>query len=399
MKEKSKKVVLAYSGGLDTSFCIAYLKDHDFEIHAVFVDTYGEHDSYNEELLKKRALELGAKSFKKIKALESFYQRVIRFLIFGNVLKNNTYPLSVSAERITQAFFLQLQAKKIGAKYIAHGCTGAGNDQIRFDTAFQILAPELNIIAPIRSNNFSRKEEIKYLNSKGIGINWEKAKYSVNQGLWGTTIGGDQTLTSHQPLPEEAFSVMELDKKPQELELSLVKGELLAINGKEKKPHDLIKDLNILCREYGIGRNLHVGDTILGIKGRVGFEAGGPLLLIKAHHLLEKHTLSKWQLFQKDQLSLFYGMMIHEGNFWDPVNRDIEAFLIQSQRKVTGKVFCKLFPKGFELQGIKSKHDLMKHHMGAYGEKNSGWSAQDSEGFIKITSLSNKIYQTVNHSL
>ncbi|MCY4160367.1 MAG: argininosuccinate synthase [Flavobacteriaceae bacterium] len=397
MKKKKKKIVLAYSGGLDTSFCIAYLNDHDFEVHAVSIDTYGEFDSETEGNLKKRALDLGAASFVKLKALSHFYDNIIRFLIFGNVLKNNSYPLSVSAERITQAFFLQSHAKKIGAKYIAHGCTGAGNDQIRFDTAFQILAPELKIIAPIRATNFSRKDEINFLKSKGVDLLWKKAQYSVNEGLWGTTIGGSQTLTSHQPLPEEAFSKMDPHKEPQELELSFEKGELTAINGSKKEPYELIMGLNNLCRDYGIGRDIHVGDTILGIKGRVGFEAGGPLLLIKAHHLLEKHTLSKWQLFQKDQLSQFYGMMIHEGNYWDPVNRDIEAFLIQSQRFVTGKVFCKLQPKQFDLQGIKSKHDLMKHCMGAYGEKNLGWTATDSKGFINITSLSNKIHQKINH--
>lgn len=396
MKKNKKKIVLAYSGGLDTSFCITYLNDKHFEVHTVFVDTYGGFDSHKENLLHKRALDLGAKSFKKIDALTDFYDRIIRFLIFGNVLKNNTYPLSVSAERIIQAIYIQYHAKKIGAKYIAHGCTGAGNDQIRFDSAFQILAPELKIIAPIRSNNFSRKDEIRYLKSKGVDIDWKKARYSINQGIWGTTIGGAETLTSHQPLPENAFSAINTDQESQNLEIYFEKGQIAAIDGREDDPVELIKQLNAICRKFGIGRDIHVGDTILGIKGRVGFEAGGPLLLIKAHHLLEKHTLSKWQLYQKEQLAQFYGMMLHEGNYWDPVNRDIEAFFIQNQQFVTGKVFCMLFTQRFEIQSIKSKHDLMKHHMGAYGEKNIGWSAKDAEGFINITSLSNKIYQKIN---
>ncbi len=397
MKKSNKKVVLAYSGGLDTSYCISYLTDQEYQVHAVFVDTNGNLDFHKEDQLRQRALKLGAKTFKKLNALKSFYHRIIRFLIYGNVLKNKTYPLSVSAERIIQADYILSYTKRIGAQYIAHGCTGAGNDQIRFDSIFQILAPQITIIAPIRSQNLSRKDEIQFLKSKGINIHWEKAQYSVNEGLWGTTIGGAETLTSHEPLPESAYSIINTKKREtQHLEISFKQGQIVELDGAKGDSVVLIKQLNAICKKFGIGRDIHVGDTIIGIKGRVGFEAGGPLLLIKAHELLEKHTLSKWQLFQKNQLSQFYGMMLHEGNYWDPVNRDIEAFFIQSQQFVTGKVFCRLHLKQFELQGIKSKHDLMKHNMGAYGEKNLGWSSDHIEGFIKISSLSNKIYHTIN---
>ena len=390
------KIVLAYSGGLDTSYCIKYLEEKDYEVYAVYVDTSGDFDTKKFKQFGKRALELGAATFEKLIALDSFYNQIIRFLIYGNILKNNTYPLSVSAERVIQADQIVAYAKKIGAKYIAHGCTGAGNDQIRFDTIFNILAPEIKIIAPIRTNNLTRKEEIAYLKKRGVHLNWEKAQYSVNRGLWGTTIGGSETLTSNQPLPPSAYPSIPIKTDSLNLKIDFHKGELRAIDGQEDHPTKLIQQINRVCNQYAIGRDIHVGDTIIGIKGRVGFEAGGPLLLIKAHHLLEKHTLSKWQQFQKEQLAQFYGMLLHEGNYWDPVMRDIEAFLSQSQKAVSGTIFCTLFPQRFELLGVESPSDLMQHSLGNYGEQNTGWEAKDVEGFIKISSLSNKIFHEIH---
>jgi len=391
-----KKVVIAYSGGLDTSYCAKYLSEEEnFEVHAVSVNTGG----FSEEEIKnigENAKKIGATSYKNIDAISSFYKKVVKYLIFGNVLKNDTYPLSVSAERIIQAIEIVNYAKKIGAGYIAHGSTGAGNDQVRFDMIFQIIAPEIKIITPIRDNQLSRQEEIEYLKSKGVEMNWEKAKYSVNKGLWGTSVGGAETLTSEKALPGEAYPSQLSEKEPSQLKLSFTKGELSAIDGKENLPEKNIEILENIASKYAIGRDIHVGDTIIGIKGRVGFEAAAALITIKAHHLLEKHTLSKWQLQHKDYTSNWYGMHLHEGLYLDPVMRDFEAQLQSSQDKVTGDVFVTLQPYRFTLDGIKSPNDLMNSSFGNYGEENKAWTADDAKGFIKILSNAGKIYQHVN---
>ena len=391
-----KKVVIAYSGGLDTSFCAKYLSaDQGFEVHAVSVNTGG----FTENDIKKieqNAYTLGAESYKCIDAVSMFYKKVVRYLIYGNVLKNNTYPLSVSAERIIQAIEIVSYAKRIGAKFIAHGSTGAGNDQVRFDMIFQTLAPEIEIITPIRDLKLSRQEEIEYLKSKGVDLSWEKAKYSINKGLWGTSIGGVETLTSHQPLPENAYPSQLEKQEPEKVKLSFEKGELIAINYVKDSSENNIQKLNELAAKYAIGRDIHVGDTIVGIKGRVGFEASAALITIKAHHLLEKHTLTKWQLQHKEYLSSFYGMHLHEGQYLDPVMRDIESFLTSSQDKVSGDVTVTLMPYHFALDGISSKHDLMSAKFGSYGEENKGWTADEAKGFIKILGNQNKIYQQVN---
>ena len=395
MKNKDK-LVLAYSGGLDTSYCAVHLsQDLGYEVHAISVNTGGF--SKNEiESIESKAYQMGVTFYKNIEATEKFFEKVVKYLIFGNVLKNNTYPLSVSAERIIQAIEIVEYAKSINAKYIAHGSTGAGNDQVRFDMIFQILAPEIQIITPIRDQKLSRQEEISYLNSKGIDLSWNKAKYSINKGLWGTSIGGDETLTSHLALPEEAYP-SSLEKKDQTLvTLSFLKGKLVAINGIENKPVKNIQILNELASDYAIGRDIHVGDTIVGIKGRVGFEAPAALIIIKAHHLLEKHTLSKWQLQHKDNLANFYGMHLHEGQYLDPMMRDIEAFFESSQKRVTGDVSVVLKPYHFTLEGISSSYDLMKSEFGSYGEMNTSWTADDAKGFIKISANQNKIIQSVN---
>jgi len=391
-----KKVVIAYSGGLDTSYCAKYLSEEEgFEVHAVSVNTGG----FSEEEIKNigdNAKKIGASSYKNIEAISSFYQKVVKYLIFGNVLKNDTYPLSVSAERIIQAIEIVNYAKKVGASYIAHGSTGAGNDQVRFDMIFQIIAPQMKIITPIRDKQLSRQEEIEYLKSKGVKMNWEKAKYSVNKGLWGTSVGGAETLTSEKALPEEAYPSQLKEKEPKQVKLSFTKGELTAINGKENAPEKNIEILENIASKYAIGRDIHVGDTIIGIKGRVGFEAAAALITIKAHHLLEKHTLSKWQLQHKDYTSNWYGMHLHEGLYLDPVMRDFEAQLQSSQEKVSGDVFVTLQPYRFTLDGIKSPNDLMSSSFGNYGEENKAWTADDAKGFIKILSNSGKIYQHVN---
>ena len=394
-----KKLVIAYSGGLDTSYCAVKLsKENDFEVHAVSVNTGG----FTEKeitVIEKNAYKMGVSTYKNIDDVATFYQKVIKYLVFGNVLKNNTYPLSVSAERIIQAIEIVNYAKSIGATHIAHGSTGAGNDQVRFDMIFQTLAPEIEIVTPIRDQQISRQEEIAYLKSNGIDMSWEKAKYSINKGLWGTSVGGDETLTSKKPLPEQAYP-SQLEKTGEEtVVLTFDKGEFIAINGTVNNPQKNIKKLNELASAYAIGRDIHVGDTIVGLKGRVGFEAAAALIVIKAHHLLEKHTLTKWQLQHKDYLANFYGMHLHEGQYLDPVMRNMEAFLESSQRQVSGTVSVTLKPYHFTLNGISSKHDLMNAKFGSYGELNTGWTADEAKGFIKIFGNQNKIYQQVNEKV
>ncbi|SHJ28778.1 argininosuccinate synthase [Arenibacter nanhaiticus] len=393
-----KKLVLAYSGGLDTSYCAKYLsKDKGFEVHAVSVNT-GGFSKEEIDTIHQKALELGATSYTSIDAVQTFYDKVVKYLIFGNVLKNNTYPLSVSAERIVQAIEIVNYAKKVGAKYIAHGSTGAGNDQVRFDMIFQIIAPEIEIITPIRDNQLSREVEIAYLKENGVDYPWEKAKYSINRGLWGTSVGGDETLTSHKSLPDNAYPSQLQETEAQQLKLTFNKGELIAIDGENDIPVNNIIKLEAIASKYAIGRDIHVGDTIIGIKGRVGFEAPASLIIIKAHHLLEKHTLTKWQQFQKEQQGNFYGMLLHEGNYLDEVMRNIEAFLTDTQKNVSGDVYVTLHPYRFELNGIDSSHDLMNASFGSYGEMNKGWTADDAKGFIKILSNSGKIYNHVNQN-
>lgn len=394
-----KKVVLAYSGGLDTSYCAKHLSsDEGFEVHAVSVNTGGFTDDEIKGI-EEKAYSLGVKSYLNINAVTLFYQKVVKYLIYGNILKNNTYPLSVSAERIIQAIEIVSYAKKIGAQYIAHGSTGAGNDQVRFDMIFQILAPEIEIITPIRDLQLSRQSEIDYLKDKGIDIPWEKAKYSINKGLWGTSIGGEETLTSNLPLPEEAYPSQLQRTGSEKIKLSFEKGELTAINYVKSSPEENIQILNEIASKYAIGRDMHVGDTIIGIKGRVGFEAAAPLIIIKAHHLLEKHVLTKWQQHHKEYLANWYGTMLHEGQYLDEVMRNIEAFLSDSQNNVNGDVVVTLHPYRFSLDGITSSNDLMNADIASYGEMNKGWSADDAKGFIKILSNQNKIFNQVNNSL
>jgi argininosuccinate synthase len=389
-----KKIVLAYSGGLDTSYCAAYLSNQQYEVHAVCVNT-GGFDAQELAHNEKTAKQLGVKSYTTIEATEDYYQQVIKYLIFGNVLKNNCYPLSVSSERIVQAIAIANFAKKIGASHLAHGSTGAGNDQVRFDMIFQTLAPELTIITPIRDLQLTRQEEIDYLKKQGIHLSWNKAQYSINKGLWGTSIGGKETLNSRDPLPEEAYTPVSYAHKKTTVTLSFENGELSAIDQVRGNSIDNIKKLNSLALSYGIGRDIHVGDTIVGLKGRVGFEAPAAVLIIRAHHQLEKHVLSKWQLQHKDQLANYYGMHLHEGDYLDPVMRDLEAFLTHSQQRVTGEVYLELHPYRFTVNGISSPFDLMNSRYGIYGEMNTLWTAEEAKGFIKINANQHKIHQQV----
>jgi argininosuccinate synthase len=394
---QKKKVVLAFSGGLDTTFCAIYLREEkDYEVHALTVNTGGFSD---EEIAKieAHAKALGVTSFRAVDARNDYYRDVIKYLIFGNVLKNNTYPLSVSAERIVQAIATARYASELGAEAVAHGSTGAGNDQVRFDMVFQIIAPGVEVITPIRDLRLSREAEIDYLKKHNVAMNFEKAVYSINKGIWGTSVGGRETLTSGGSLPESAYPTQLTKETPEQLTLTFDKGELKGVNDTQyDNPVDAIQALQAIASPYAIGRDIHVGDTIIGIKGRVGFEAAAPLIIIKAHHLLEKHTLTKWQLYWKDQMAAWYGNWLHEGQYFDPVMRDIEAFMASTQGFVSGKVFVTLLPYRFELTGIESEHDLMSAKFGSYGEMNKTWTGDDVKGFTKIFGNQTGIYFQVN---
>lgn len=390
------KVVLAFSGGLDTSFCVKYLsEDRGFDVYSVLVDTGG----FSEEDLKsieQNAYSLGVKKHTTIDKTEAYYSECIKYLIFGNILKNNTYPLSVSAERIFQAVAVAEYAREIGANAIAHGSTGAGNDQVRFDMAFRIIAPDAEIITPIRDLKLSREAEIEYLIKKGVERPWHKSTYSINKGLWGTSVGGKETLTSDQYLPEEAWPTPVSKTEPERISLQFEKGEVIGLNDTiYDSPVQVIQQLTEIAQPFGIGRDIHVGDTIIGIKGRVGFEAAAPIILIKAHHTLEKHVLTEQQLYWKEQLANWYGTLLHKGQFIEPVMRNIETFLTDTQKHVTGKVFVYLAPHRFHIEGITSPYDLMSPVFGSYGEMNNAWSGEDVKGFSKIASNQNVIYEKI----
>ena len=394
-----KKVVLAYSGGLDTTFCALHLsKDLGHEIHAVLVNT-GGFSAKELQDIEQRAHTLGVASFRILDVVQDYYQSVIRFLVYGNVLKNDTYPLSVSAERIVQAKSIAEYAKSIGAQAVAHGSTGAGNDQVRFDMIFQILAPEVEIITHIRDLKLSRQEEIDYLKKHGVSMNFEKAAYSVNKGIWGTSVGGKETLTSSEFLPEEAWPTPVTEHDPKEVKLTFVQGQITGVDGiSYSSSVDAILKLQSLAAPFGIGRDIHVGDTIIGIKGRVGFEAAAPVILIKAHQLLEKHTLTKWQAYWKKQVAEFYGNHLHEGHFLDPVMRNFETFLESTQEQVSGEVSVLLQPYRFTLLGITSDHDLMSAKFGSYGEMNKGYTGEDVKGFTRILGNQTAIFHKVKNS-
>lgn len=395
----SKKVVLGFSGGLDTTYCVKYLtEEKEYEVHSIIVNT-GGFTADEQKKVEAHAYKLGVKSHTTVNAVKSYYDKIIKYLIFGNVLKNNTYPLSVSAERLSQAVFIAEHVQHLNADIVAHGSTGAGNDQVRFDMIFNIMIPGVEICTPIRDLKLSREEEIAYLKSKSVEMNFEKSMYSINKGLWGTSVGGKETLNSKGMLPEEAWPTQVTESNTKPVELEFVKGELVAIDGeKYAHPSEAIQKLQSIAGPFGIGRDIHVGDTIIGIKGRVGFEAAAPMVILKAHHALEKHVLTKWQLNWKDQLALFYGNWLHEGQILDPVMRDIEVFFQNSQENVTGKVFVDLMPYRFQITGIESDYDLMSSKFGKYGEMNTGWTGEDVRGFSKIFGNQTMIYNAVKQT-
>jgi argininosuccinate synthase len=400
MKAENKKkstVLLAFSGGLDTTYCAIYLaNEKNLEVHTAILNTGG----FSKDELKrieKHAYALGVKKHYTLDETDTYYKECIRFLVYGNVLRGGVYPLSVSAERVFQSKAIALLAKKIKADYIAHGSTGAGNDQVRFDVIFNILVSGIKILTPIRELKLSREEEIAYLKKHGVKMNFEKALYSINKGLWGTSVGGRETLTSDKSLPEEAFPTQLTKKKEEELELGFEKGELISVNGKKySNPVNAIQKVQEIAAPFAIGRDIHIGDTIIGIKGRVGFEAPAPLIILKAHATLEKHVLTKWQSHWKEQMGNWYGMMLHEGQFLDPVMRDVEVFLESTQKSVTGTVKVMLAPYRFSIIGITSKYDLMSSKFGKYGEMNTAWSGEDVRGFSKIVSNQTMIWKKVN---
>lgn len=393
MKEK---VLLAFSGGLDTSFCVKYLsEDKGYEVYTAIANTGG----FNSEELKQieeRAYQLGSKKHYTLDVTNEYYEKSIKYMVFGNVLRNGTYPISVSSERIFQAMAIINCAKELGADYVAHGSTGAGNDQVRFDLTFEILAPEIKILTPTRDMVLTREYEIDYLKKHGFVANFKQMEYSINAGLWGTSIGGKETLKSNLTLPENAYPKQVQKQEEEEISISFDKGEIVAVNG--EKFSDKIAAINKveeLGSAFGIGRDMHIGDTIIGIKGRVGFEAAGALLIINAHKMLEKHTLTKWQQYWKDQLGTWYGMFLHEAQYLEPVMRDIEKFLENSQQNVTGTVTIKLRPYSYTLVGVESNFDLMKTDFGEYGEVNKAWTSDDVKGFTKILGNQMKIYHNV----
>ena len=391
-----KKVVLAFSGGLDTSFCVKYLSEEQgYEVYTAIANTGGFSD---EELarIEERALQLGAVKHATLSIEEEYYAKSIRYMVYGNILRNGTYPSSVSSERIFQAIAIIEYAKSIGADAVAHGSTGAGNDQVRFDLTFQILAPEIEIITPTRDMTLTREYEIDYLRKHGFEADFKKLEYSINKGLWGTSIGGKETLHSEQTLPEEAYPSQVVRTDEETLKLTFEAGELTAVNGVAYADRvEAIRAVEAIGSQFGIGRDMHIGDTIIGIKGRVGFEAAGPMLIIAAHKMLEKHTLTKWQLYWKEQVATWYGMFLHEAQYLEPVMRDIEAMLSSSQRNVSGTVEITLRPRSYTLVGVDSPFDLMKTDFGEYGEVNKAWTADDVKGFTKILGNQIKIFHNV----
>lgn len=395
MKEK---VLLAFSGGLDTSFCAMYLaQDKGYEVHTAVANTGGFDEKELKEI-ESKAMRLGAKTHTTLDITQEYYDKSIKYMVFGNVLRNGTYPISVSSERIFQAIAIINYAKQINVDYVAHGSTGAGNDQVRFDLTFDVLAPDIKILTPTRDMVLTREYEINYLKNHGFEADFARMEYSINKGLWGTSIGGKETLKSDQTLPDDAYPSQVKKSGEETITISFEKGEISAINGeKDSNKVHLINKLEAIANQYGIGRDMHIGDTIIGIKGRVGFEAAAPILIINAHKMLEKHTLTKWQQYWKDQLGNWYGMFLHEAQYLEPVMRDIEKFLESSQQHVTGDVIITLRPLGYTLVGVESPYDLMKTDFGEYGEVNRAWSADDVKGFTKILGNQMKIYHHIKN--
>jgi argininosuccinate synthase len=393
---KKERVLLALSGGLDTSFCAVYLsKEKHMEVHSAIVNTGGFQEEELDQI-ESHAEKLGIVTHQVLDITADYYNRCLRYMIFGNVLRNRSYPLSVSSERTFQAIALVQHAKKNGYRYIAHGSTAAGNDQVRFDLVMQVLAPEIEIITPIRELSISREDEIAYLRKEGVPMNWDKVEYSINQGIWGTSVGGKETLSSHEELPEKAYP-KQVEKEGSELvSIGFEEGEPVSLNGKPYEPLVVIRELEKLAAPWGIGRDVHVGDTIIGIKGRVGFQAAAARILIDAHLALEKHVLTRWQLHWKEQIGQWYGMFVHEAQYLEPVMRDLEKFMDSTQKTVTGEVSLRLRPYSYSVTGVKTPHDLMNASFASYGEMNRAWTAEEVDGFTRILGTQQRIWYAVN---
>ncbi|MDQ2069587.1 argininosuccinate synthase [Natronospira bacteriovora] len=387
------KIVLAYSGGLDTTYCALWLKEQGWEVHTVTVDT-GGFDAAELARIEAAARHADVAGHSVIDARRPLFDRFLRYLIYGNVLRGASYPLCVSAERACQAEAVARHALAIGADALAHGSTGAGNDQIRFDVAFQVLAPGLAVITPIRDQGLSREQEVAYLARHGVVIPPATGRYSVNAGLWGTTVGGAETLDGWSELPESAFPSgppAAASDESRELCITFEQGIPVMLDGESLEPVPLIERLNDLAAHFGIGRGVHLGDTILGIKGRVGFEAGAAQLLITGHRELEKLLLSGRQLFWKAQLGDLYGSLIHEGQAFDPLVGNLEAFLEASQKTVSGEVRLRLYPRALSVLGVRSPHSLMDSRAAAYGEANHLWDGADARGFARVFAVGQRL--------
>jgi len=393
---KKEKILLAFSGGLDTTFCAIYLaKEKNLEVHSALVNTGGFSETELEGV-KAHADRLGIVSHAAIEVTADYYNRCIRYMIFGNILKNRSYPLSVSSERTFQAIALVNYAKEHGFTKIAHGSTAAGNDQVRFDLVFQVLAPDIEIITPIRELQIARADEIEYLQKAGVEMDWSKLEYSINQGIWGTSVGGKETLVSNGELPEQAYPTQVEKTGTEMVSIEFDKGEPVGLNGQRYEPLVVITELEKIAGAWGVGRDVHVGDTIIGIKGRVGFEAAAARVIIDAHLALEKHVLTKWQLHWKEQVGQWYGMFVHEAQYLEPVMRDLEAFLDSSQDNVSGKVNIRFRPYSFVATGVESPFDLMNSSFASYGEMNKAWTADEVNGFTRILGNQQRIWFSVN---
>lgn len=395
---KKEKILLAFSGGLDTTFCAVYLaKEKNMEVHTAIVNTGGFSDDELDQI-STHAKKLGAESHQVLNITADYYFKCIRYMIFGNTLRNRSYPLSVSSERTFQAIALVDYARKNGFAYVAHGSTAAGNDQVRFDLVIQVLAPEIKIITPIRDLRISREDEIEYLRKAGVDMNWSKVEYSINKGVWGTSVGGKETLSSIDELPSEAYPTRMEKSGSEVVSIGFEQGEPVSINGQQMEPLMVIRELEKMAGPWGVGRDVHVGDTIIGIKGRVGFEAAASRIIIDAHLALEKHVLTRWQLHWKEQIGQWYGMFVHEAQYLEPVMRDLEAFLESSQKNVSGSVKVRLRPYSFSVTGVESPFDLMSSSFASYGEMNKTWTAEEVDGFTRILGNQQRIWYAVNGS-
>lgn len=383
---RGSPLALAFSGGLDTSFCVPRLAEDGWRVHTVYVNTGGAGPDHR-AAIAAQARAVGATEHHEIDARAAVFDRFVRFLIQGNVLRGEVYPLSVAAERTQQALSVVEAARAIGARAVAHGSTGAGNDQVRFDVALRVLAPDLEIVTPIRDLGVTRDQAIAYLTKHNLPVPAKAGAYSINRGLWGTTWGGGWTHDTWAGPPDELLEAPPTVPAPREIVVGWACGLPVALDGAALDGPSLVERLNELAEAYGFGHGIHVGETALGIKGRIGFEAGAALVLIAAHRELEKLVLTKWQGFWKDQLARFYGDRLHEGQYFDPALRDIEALITSSQSRVTGETRVLLAPGRFQVVGTRSPHSMMDRSVATYGEENRLWTGDEARAYARIAAI------------